>query len=201
MTPPRPPAPRRAPWRGRVGALLVVLVAGGVLLLSLVGPDDEVRVAGLDPADGARLTVVPSAVTVTFTGDFRPSEYHLSVSRADGGPPLVTGGPRVAGQTLATPIAVTEPGWYLIGYHVSLPDGGQLSGVTRFQVAPGAALPNGPAPTAAPAARAAGGHVHGSKDPLGLALVLLDLVLLVALSGLLLHRSAARRRAVADRSG
>ncbi|MEV4516551.1 copper resistance protein CopC [Dactylosporangium sp. NPDC049525] len=136
----------------------------------------------MDPADGATLDAAPAAVTVIFTGDLAPYDYHLTVAREDG-VAVTMGAVQFAGDRLAVPVGLTE-GSFLVAFHVRLRDGAELSGMTRFGVGV-AVAPIGPAD----GGPAAGGHQHVSADPMNLALLVVDAVLLLSLACALLWRS------------
>ncbi|GIG56792.1 hypothetical protein Lfu02_11640 [Longispora fulva] len=176
----------RRPWSRRLGAGIVVSMA---LLMGVIALTDPAPTAlsALVPADGAGLATAPTEVAMEFTAPPITRDYHLTVATAHGVP--VTSGPvRIDGTRVVVPVRITDPGVYLVGYHVRLDDGTESTGVSRFGV--GQDTP--PAPVGDPLAAPAG-HVHTTKDPLSLVLVSVDVVLLAALASLLFRRPRVRR--------
>lgn len=167
-----------------VGGSIAVAVLGFVLLAE-PGP---AKLSTMDPADGITVRTAPSVVTATFTGELAPYDYHLTVAR-EGGVTVTTGAVRRDGATLAVPVELTGDGTYLVAYHARLADGAEVSALTRFGVGVPAAPINGD-----PAATAASGHQHISDDPMNIALLVLDAVLLIALAYALLRRAGRRHR-------
>ncbi|WP_412543682.1 copper resistance protein CopC [Longispora sp. K20-0274] len=177
-------APARRPWWRRLGAGAVVAMALLTGVVALLDPAPT-ALSGPVPADGAGLAVPPAEVALEFTGPPEPREYHLTVATARG-VPVTAGAVRVAGDRVVVPVAIADPGTYLVGYHVVLADGTEATGVSRFSVGEDRAAP-------APAVAAPAGHAHTTKDPLSLVLVSADVVMLVALATLLFRRPRARR--------
>ncbi|MGI5186204.1 copper resistance protein CopC [Dactylosporangium sp. CA-152071] len=167
------------------GMWLVAAVAATVVAFLLLSAPAPARVSSVDPADGVTLGAAPTAVTVIFTGELAPYDYHLTVAR-EGGVTVVSGPVRFDGDRLTVPVSVTD-GPCLVAFHVRLRDGAELSGMTRFGVGV-AVTPIG----AAGADPSAGGHQHVSDDPMNMTLLVVDAVLLLALAGALLRRSARR---------
>ncbi|WP_426502253.1 copper resistance CopC family protein [Dactylosporangium sp. McL0621] len=193
----RPAPARPGPVRRMLGGFVVAAVAITVATLALLDP--PARFTGTDPADGTVLGAPPSRVAAVFTGGFEPREMHLTVAPAGGGPSVTTGPVRRDGSAITVAVSITATGEYLVGYHVLLADGRELSGITRFTVSG-----TGPAPAAGgPPAEAEGdgGHVHGGDDPLSLGLLALDLVLLVVVAIVLLRRPRRRDRTAGGGTG
>jgi methionine-rich copper-binding protein CopC len=170
------------------GVWLVGSVVAAVLGFALLAEPAPARLSTMDPADGTTVGTAPSAVTVTFTGELASYDCHLTVAR-EGGVTVTAGAVRRDGNTLTVPVELTGDGTYLVAYHVRLADGVELSAVTRFGVGVPAAPINGD-----PAAVAAPGHQHASDDPMNIALLVLDAVLLLALAYAMLRRSGRRHR-------
>ncbi|MFF5229279.1 copper resistance protein CopC [Dactylosporangium sp. NPDC000521] len=170
-------------------AWLVGAVAAAVLAFALLAEPAPARLSTMDPADGATVTTAPTAVTATFTGELAAYDYHLAVA-TEGGVPVTTGPVRLDGGTLTVPVALTG-GTYLVAYHVRLAGGAELSAVTRFGVGVTAAPVGGGDPGADVAAA---GHQHVSDDPMNMALLVVDAVLLVALAYAVLRRQGRRLR-------
>lgn len=161
----------RTPAAWVAGAVLAAVAA--FLLLAKPAP---VALAALDPADGASVGAAPATVTATFTGELAPYDYHLAVA-TEGGVPVTTGPVRLDGATLTVPVELTG-GTYLVAYHVRTTGGAELSAVTRF----GVGVP------AAPVTGDAAVHQHVSDDPMNLALLAVDAVLMLALAVAVLRR-------------
>ncbi|MET7423033.1 copper resistance CopC family protein [Dactylosporangium sp. NPDC005555] len=170
------------------GAWPVGAVAAAILAFALLAEPAPARLSAMDPADGATVQAAPTAVTATFSGELATYDYHLSVAH-EGGVTVTTGAVRRDGATLTVPVELTGTGTYLVAYHVRLADGVELSAVTRF----GVGVPAAPV-AGDPAAAAAAGHQHLSDDPMNLALLVLDAVLLVALAYALLRWGRRQHR-------
>lgn len=177
----------RSALRNRGVWLVGGSVATAVLVFALLAEPAPARVSTMDPADGATVRTAPNAVTVTFTEKLAPYDYHLTVAR-EGGVTVTTGAVQRDGATLTVPVELTE-GTYLVAYHVRLADGAEASAMTRF----GVGVPAAPV-AGDPAATAASGHQHVSDDPMNIALLMLDAVLLIALAYALLRRAGRRHR-------
>jgi hypothetical protein len=127
-------------------------------------------------------------VTLEFSGATRLAVAHVVVEDAHGAT-VSRGEPELAGSRVSQPLNAGGDGVFQVGYHVVSSNGAESAGVVRFTVGPSPAA--GPAP---PAPDAAVGHVHLTKDPLSLLLVLIDLVLVVVLLIVMLGRRSAVRR-------
>ncbi|MEV4134540.1 copper resistance protein CopC [Dactylosporangium sp. NPDC049742] len=169
-------------------AWVVGAVAAAVLAFALLAEPAPGRLSTMDPADGATVTTAPTAVTATFTGELATYDYHLAVA-TEGGVPVTTGPARLDGNILTVPVELTG-GTYLVAYHVRLAGGAELSAVTRFGVGVAAAPVGGDDPAAA----ATAGHQHISDDPMNMALLAVDAVLLLALAFAVLLRLGRRLR-------
>jgi methionine-rich copper-binding protein CopC len=166
--------------------ILAMVLVAIVLLRQPAGA--PVRLAGSDPADNARLGSAPGTVTLLFSGATELATAHVVVEDEQGAP-VSRGDPEVSGGRVSQPLNATGGGLFQIGYHVVSANGAESSGVLRFTV--GTAALTGPVP---PAPDASAGHVHLTKDPLSLLLVLIDLVLVVVLLIAMLGRRPAARR-------
>lgn len=163
-------------------------VAAAVLGFALLAEPAPARMSTMDPADGATVRTALDAVTVTFTEDLAPYDYHLTVAR-EGGVTVTTGAVQRDGATLTVPVELVGDGTYLVAYHARLADGAEASALTRF----GVGVPAAPI-AGDPAATAASGHQHISDDPMNIALLVLDAALLIALAYALLWRLVRRHR-------
>jgi methionine-rich copper-binding protein CopC len=191
MTPLSPAASRRTAnwlWAATLAGVAVVVV---VLGLPLLGGTAPARLSALEPADGALVTVRPSEIALDFSAPPDVLVMHLTVAAPDGGP-ASRGVPAVSGTRVTVPVTVRRAGRYLVGYHVELAGGAELSGVYGFTVASGAAAAaTNDVASALPAA--SGGHHHElQRDGTTLALVLVDLVLVVALVIIIVGRPRRR---------
>lgn len=182
------PGGLRSALRNRGVWLVGGSVAAAVLGFALLAEPAPARLSSMDPADGATVRTAPTAVSATFTEELAPYDYHLAVAR-EGGVTVVTGAVQRDGATLTVPVELTGDGTYLVAYHARLADGTEVSAVTRF----GLGVPAAPI-AGDPAATAASGHQHISDDPMNMALLVLDAVLLIALAYALLWRLARRHR-------
>ncbi|HTF10875.1 MAG TPA: copper resistance CopC family protein [Asanoa sp.] len=178
----------------RLGGALVLAVAVAVVALAVVAASSPVRLAETFPTDGDALKAPPAEVWIAFSDVVRPQTFHLAVVPDGGGPP-VSGTAHLDGSFLAVPVSISGPGGYRVGYHVLLPDGRQLSGVTRFSVTgagdPVAALRD-PATAARDLSDPGICHEHAGRDPLTLGLLVVDLVLIVGLLAVMIRRSRPR---------
>jgi len=187
-------------WR-RIGVGVGAFVALSVGILAAVGPP-AARLTGAAPADGARLSVAPTEVWLTFNGAIDPEQFHIGVSTADGRV-VTTGAPRLAGSRILVPVSIHNGGAFLVGYHVRLAQGSEITGVSRFTLAlngspaptvsaaPASTVSAAPAPTVSAAPAVAGGSDDGHghlNDPLSLALLGISGLLALAVLWLLVRR-------------
>ncbi|MCI4061219.1 copper resistance protein CopC [Micromonospora sp. R77] len=179
--------------RGRLLGAAVVLVVVTVGLLVALSESSPATLRAVTPADGATLAAPPPTVALVFDREVAPREVHLTVTTA-GGDRVTVGPPTVAGTTVTAPVSISAAGGYLIGYHVVLPGGREVSGVDRFRVtAAGPGVPATAVPDpAAEAAGAATGHQHGGDDPLSLGLSLVAVAALLALLTVLVRPARLR---------
>jgi hypothetical protein len=131
-------------------------------------------------------------VTLTFSADVDPEQVHLDVTSETGGS-VIVGGPRVQGRTVVQPVTIVNSGGYRVGYHVVFEDGRAASGLSRFTV--DGNEPVGPRPdgAAGQGPEQEQGHAHGPTDPLSLAIVLVDVVLIGVLLAVVCRRPRVRR--------
>jgi methionine-rich copper-binding protein CopC len=173
----------------RGGGWIVAAVAVAVVVLALAAEPPPLRQVTSDPADGAVVDVPPASVRVGFTGLVHPAESHLTVTRRADGATVSQAAATLDGQTLTVPVGLDRPGDYLLGYHVRLADGSQVSGVSRFRV-----TGTGPARGTVPATGPAGAHAHGADDPVSRGLLVLDLLLIAGAVTILLRPARMRGR-------
>ncbi|MGW4461213.1 copper resistance CopC family protein [Micromonospora sp. NPDC004704] len=179
--PASPARPRR--WRSRLGAALAVFAALAIGVPAVVG-GPETELTGVSPTDGTTVPGPPAEVALVFTGPVDPREFHLTVADRNGRV-VSSGAARLDGQRIVVPLALVPAGAYRVAYHVALPDGQELDGITDFSVTAGSAE-RWTAPPPDPAL--AGAHAHGGADPLSVVLTCVALLLIGALLYLLLSR-------------
>ncbi|MFU8852192.1 copper resistance CopC family protein [Micromonospora sp. SL1-18] len=185
----------------RVGAVLVTLLAAAVVVLGYLVSTTPVRLVSSAPGSGASLAAPPRSVSLTFSRPLDAGDSHISVGTATG-KPVVSGGKTVDGRTVTQPVAITAGGSYLVVYHVTFGDGREMSGTLRFNVAgtgTDAAAAPGRSDTAGPVAggqqgRITGGHEHGTFDPVTLAIVGADAVVVLGVVVLMWRRRRRRAR-------
>jgi methionine-rich copper-binding protein CopC len=185
MPPVRPRGARRPIIATAVPAMLALV---GVVLTPTSGWAAG-RLVSADPSDGSALSAPPPAVVLIFSAPPDPGLSHVSTQDALG-TQVAAGGPSRSGRAgLRLPISIRSAGDYTVAYHVVFDDGSDLTGFLRFSV--GTGLP--PSPRTAPGqSTVADSHAHGI-DPLGGALLLADLLVMVAVCLLLLPRPGRRR--------
>lgn len=143
--------------RARRGSRLALagLAGTAALVLGLAAPAAaHDYVVDSTPADGATLTELPEAWTVTanaplLTLEGNENAFAIVVTDADGlyyGDGCV----EVTGQTMATPAALGEPGEYAMTFQYVSSDGHTLSETYAFTYAPEAAEPVTEGSTTAP---------------------------------------------------
>lgn len=175
-------------WLPVVLSAAILAAALVTVLLQQQSGAASVRLAGSDPADNARLGSVPATVTLRFSGTTELALAHVVVEDAHGAT-VSRGDAEISGSRVSQSLNAHGDGLFQVGFHVVSSDGAESAGVLRFTVGVSAAA--GPAP---PAPQAAVGHVHVTKDPLSLLLVLVGLVLVVVLLiAMLAPRPAVKR--------
>jgi methionine-rich copper-binding protein CopC len=150
----------------------------------------------VEPANGSVLAAAPAGVSFVFTAPVDSQLVHVTVADARG-VSVISGTARPSGLRVVVPVTVHASGEYFVDYHVALAGGRETSGLSGFTVVSGT---GGTVTSRAGSTRrvppdqtdAAGGHVHGSKDALSLAFVLVDAALIVAVLALLLRRPRPR---------
>ncbi|MGW4292505.1 copper resistance CopC family protein [Micromonospora chersina] len=184
--------PRRGVALRRVPAALVLLIGAVVLLRPLFrAPDDPVVTA--TPARGAVLAAAPPAVELAFGSRPRRGDAHVTVTAA-AGQRVDRGVTTIQGTGVRETLPPLGEGWYVVAYHVTLADGSEPSGAYAFAVG----RPAGPPPpvdagAAAPAeAEGHAGHA-GPPDPLTLAVLAANAVVLVVLGARLAWWRRRRR--------
>jgi methionine-rich copper-binding protein CopC len=168
-----------------VAILGAVLVAAALLRQPGSAP---LRLSGSQPAENARLGSAPGTVTLQFSGAAQLAIAHVAIEDAHGAR-VSYGDAQISGSRVSQPMTAAGEGLFQVGFHVVSSDGAESAGVLRFTV--GSSPVAGPTP---PAPDAAVGHVHLTKDPLSLMLVLIDLVLVVVLLIAMLRRRPTVRR-------
>ncbi|SCL66437.1 copper resistance protein CopC [Micromonospora chersina] len=184
--------PRRGVALRRVPAALVLLIGAVVLLRPLFRvPEDPVVTA--TPARGAVLAAAPPAVELAFGSRPRRGDAHVTVTAA-AGQRVDRGVATIQGTGVRETLPPLDEGWYVVAYHVTLTDGSEPSGAYAFAVG----RPAGPPPpvdadAAAPAeAEGHAGHA-GPPDPLTLAVLAANAVVLVVLGARLVWWRRRRR--------
>ena len=151
----------RARRAGLIAAAAALFVGAAALVVLVLGRPPGAALSAASPAAGARMTVAPSAVSLTFTEPL--VRAHLAVSGTGGGPAVMTD------RTVRMPVTLPAAGRYLVAYHVVTVDGSELAGSVPFTVGTGrgeaadAALPELPAPELPDVP---GGHHHGELGAL-----------------------------------
>ncbi len=188
-----PVRPRRSRWR-RAGAVLVAAVAIAVGALVILVETKPADLTGVSPANGTTVGTAPAQVSVDFTANPTPQQFHVTATAPDGA--SVAGGPpKVDGSRIVLPVRIARPGSYEVAYHVVTGDGQELSGQSRFTVTrdgPGGTGGNVAAPPPGPLDHSA----HGA-DPSSVVLLAIDVGLTATLAVFMLRR----RRSVATTSG
>jgi hypothetical protein len=119
-------------------------------------------------------------VVLEFSAPPDPGQSHLS-TRDSSGAEVGTGVPDRDGSTgLRLPVSIRAAGNYTVAYHVVFGDGTDVTGALRFSVGTGAPPP--------PVDGLSAGHDHHAVDPLSGALLVADVVVLVAVVLMLLRR-------------
>ncbi|MDG4774997.1 copper resistance CopC family protein [Solwaraspora sp. WMMD792] len=131
---------------GIVAAAAVVAVAAvaGVAVVAAVllatpgsARADDGRLLLADPPVDAALSVAPTGVTLSFTDTVQPELSHVEVF--DGAGDEVTDGDyrQVAPDRVHQPVQIGADGDYTVAYHVTFPDGSDVTDVYRFSVGTG----------------------------------------------------------------
>jgi methionine-rich copper-binding protein CopC len=118
--------------RGPVSRPLLALVAG---LLLTPRPGARARLESSDPAEGAALTAVPSAVRLTFGEPVAGDSPTLALS-GPGGAEVVLAAPAASGRVVTQPLpAELVNGVHTLSYEVVSTDGHTISGTVSFTLA------------------------------------------------------------------
>lgn len=140
-----------------------------------------------DPPPDAVLATAPDQVTMTFTADVQPELSHIEVFD-DSGAEVSSGGyTQPEPKRMRLPLDVLAAGDYTIAYHVTFPDGTDLTDLHRFSV--GTGTPPAPldAATRQASTDAVSQHAHRIDGFSATLLVIDGLVLLVVLAMLWLR--------------
>ncbi|MEU8760020.1 copper resistance CopC family protein [Streptomyces sp. NPDC048659] len=148
------------PARTAARSLLLPPAVAALLAVSAPQAAAHTDLTGADPANGAVLTAVPGAVTLTFSDPMTQKYAQLAVTGPDGAA-LGAGAPKVTGRevrlTLRAADAGARGGDYTVGYRVVSADGHPVTGKSTFTVrppkptAPTTPTPRTPSPTTATA--------------------------------------------------
>lgn len=150
--------------------MLAALAAVAAVLLPAAPAAAHNALRSADPAQEARLTTAPRAVTLEFVEALKPT-FTTIVLTDSGNQKVPAGEPVIAGAKVTLAVTGTLPnGSYTVAYRVVSADGHPVQGSYRFAVAdpaapttaaaPAASAPSTPSPTVA-AARSSAGHGPG----------------------------------------
>ncbi|WP_280262992.1 copper resistance CopC family protein [Nocardia wallacei] len=155
----------------------------GALAIAAGPAGAHVALSGSDPADGARIEVLPARVSLTFNEEIQPSFAVLTVVAPDGAH-LEQGGPAPEGRTLSTTIdAAGAAGRYTVAFRVISADGHPIQGTYNFELTRSATGAPSPEPSGAAAVPPAHDHTSGSGDSGGLPLWVIAAGLVIVLAG------------------
>ena len=176
--------PRPRPWR-RLGAAIVAAVAIAVGALVVLVESKPADLTSVRPADAATLATAPADVSLGFSANPSPQQFHLTVA-APGGASVASGPSRVDGRRIVVPVRIDRRGTYLVAYHVVTADGRELSGQSRFTVtadSPVVGPPAAPDPL---------DHAAHAVDGFGLVLLTVDVALTAVLAVFMVRRRRSR---------
>jgi methionine-rich copper-binding protein CopC len=182
-----PVRPRRSPWR-KAGAILVAAVAIAVGALVILVETKPADLTGVSPADGTTVAAAPAQVSVDFTANPNPQQFHVTAAAPDGAS-VASGPARVDGNRIVLPVRIARHGTYQVAYHVVTGDGQELTGQSRFTVTRDGA--GGSAAEAPPPPNPLDHSAHG-VDPSSLVLLAIDVGLTATLAVFMLRRRRAR---------
>ncbi|MET8907568.1 copper resistance CopC family protein [Micromonospora sp. NPDC004551] len=156
------------------------VAALAVLLLPAVPATAHNSLRSASPAQDARLTTAPNAVTLTFLESLKPAFTTIVVSDS-GGRKVAAGEPAITASAVTVPITGTLPnGSYTVAYRVVSADGHPVQGSYRFTVAdpaapaaPATASPSVTPPAASPTTAAAQSSTATGTNPLVIAAIVL----------------------------
>ncbi|MBM7769817.1 methionine-rich copper-binding protein CopC [Actinokineospora baliensis] len=118
-----------------------LLLAGAAVLGTALPASAHVELKSSDPAEGASLAQLPTALTLTFTEAVTAKVDAVAVS-SPGGLRWTVGTPTVAGTVVTVPVQPVGPaGPYTIEYRVNADDGHTVSGAINFTLAVDAPAP------------------------------------------------------------
>ncbi|WP_158632268.1 copper resistance CopC family protein [Micromonospora sp. Llam0] len=170
----------------------VVTLAAVVAVMLLATPgsaraDQGGRLLQADPPVGAALSVAPTGVTLSFTDTVQPELSHVEVF--DGAGEEVTDGDyrQVAPDRVHQPVRTGVDGDYTVAYHVTFPDGSDVTDVYRFSVGTGAPPAALDAATREARTDAVSDHAHEIDGFSATLLVIDGLVLFVVIAMLWLR--------------
>lgn len=143
--------PTRRVLRPAVLALLALLLAGSVVLLSARPAAAHDALISSDPANGTTVEVLPAALTLSFSAALLSDEGSTVVQVTDAaGTELSSGSPEVNQNVVTQPLDGTATGNITVLWRVVSSDGHPVSGELAFTVAGSAS----PEPSSTPTASA-----------------------------------------------
>jgi methionine-rich copper-binding protein CopC len=185
-------------WLRRAATVTVLL--GTAVLAGCSAAATQDTLLASTPADGAALATAPSEVDLTFSAAPDATLSHAAASNGRGDM-VASGRLSDAGRDrLRLPVTVTEPGDYLLAYHIEFADGGELTGMVRFSVGTGAP-PAVADPLAARSVRDVAATHHHDIDPIGASLLVVDGLVLVVVCALLRRRPSKTDRRPSEAGG
>jgi copper transport protein len=135
---------------GRRPAAILLAALTLLLLLPAAPASAHAVLVSSDPADGARVTVAPAVVRLTFDEAVTVPPQAATVLSTTG-IRIDRGTARLAGRTLVVPLATSVPaGVYSVSWRVVSEDSHVVSGSIRFGVRRDATAAAGPAAAASP---------------------------------------------------
>lgn len=187
----------RSPSRRRAGAVLLLPLVVGLLLLVAPSPASaHTQLVGMSPADGSVVSQVPGQVVLTFDEAVENVGYGLVVT-APSGASVVDGTPVLDGAQLSQKLVpLTEPGHYTVSYRVVADDGHPVTGTRGFDLSAdavsGASAPATPAPSASSSASPAASTDPGIDSGSPATAMAIGVVLLALAGGLTWFVSSRR---------
>jgi len=142
-------------WRARRKSLSLALPLAVLLAFLSAGPAfAHTRLDDTTPGDGQKLTVVPGAVSLTFSGEVLKLGAAVKVKGPDG--TAAVGAAKLKGRTVSWPLTVDlTNGKYTVSWRVTSADGHPIDGKFGFVLAApveatGTPTPAVPTPVATP---------------------------------------------------